>query len=269
MSYTLKKLKQSEIDHGYRNPSVNNKKTEPSYGLFIACFTIVLAVSLVLVKGGEDFFSQLSLSDSKQVSVSLSNEESVSIASKNISEYIPGNSPKVIEQKNTGTEENGKDINIEDFDKVISANHTGMVASAPSILSEPHLYNPAAEGNFFEILAKKQNPENNFLEKSEQLINLATYANEQTSPKEEKKAPENNKPVLWQELPSNVKRAMPEMNLNGVAFLDNEADRYIFINMNKYQVGDDVDMGPSVEEIRKDSAIMRYKKRLFILTLHE
>jgi len=265
MSYTLKKLKQSEIDHGYRKPPVNNnKKIEPSYGLFVACFTIILAVSLVLVKGGEDFFSQLPFTSTNQVSAPFK-EEPVSIASKNVSEHIPDNS-SLIKQKNTRIEE--KHIN-DDINTVISANNTRVIVSVPSIISEPHLYNPDADGNFFETQTNnQQDSEKNSSEKSEQLINLATYASKQTSSKA-KNASLNNKPVLWKELPSDVKSAMPKMNLNGVAFLDNEEDRYIFINMNKYQVGDDVDMGPSVVDIRKNSAIMRFKKRLFILTLHE
>ncbi len=273
MSYTLKKLKQSEIDRGYRKPPVN-KQAKPSYGVFIACFAIVLALSLVLVKERKNIFSQQLLTSPNPV-ITPPNDTLANMASKNlVNEHIPDNSE--IREKNIPNKKKiDKAINLAKTDEKISPNHaTSKDSWVPSIISEPYLFNLLAEDKFVENSTPMQLLENNSIEKSKQDINLSTFVNEQTSIKgkntpEENNTPADNQLVLWQELPPDFRKNLPEMDLNGVAYLNKVEDRYVFINMNKYQVDDLVDKGPSVEEIKQNSVIMFYKNRRFILSLSE
>jgi len=272
MSYTLKKLKQSEIDRGYRKPPVN-KKTKPSYGLFVACFSIFVALALVLVEKREDIFSHQMFVSSKQLK-NPSNDTHNGIASTNIvNERMPERSVK--KEENVREEKKDRTIDIADVDKVIAEEHISESSLPPSIKTDPYLNNLLAEDKGVKKLTIRQHRENNSIEeKEEQVTNLAGYVKEQSSVKEEgvpeeKDIPSNEQAVLWQDLPSDFRKSLPEMDLNGIAFLDKEEERYIFINMDKYQVDDLVDMGPAIEEIKQNSVIMNYKNRRFILSLRE
>ena len=271
MSYTLKKLKQSEIDRGYRKPPVN-KKTKPSYGLFIACFSIFVALALVLVEKREDIFSHQMFASSEQIKNSPSDTHDRIAKTKIVSERMP--ELGVMKEKNTQEEKKAKAIDIADADKVISGEHISESSSPSSINSDPYLNNLIAEDKDVKKLTIQQHSENNSIEKEEQGTNLAGYVKEQSSVKEkeapeEKDIPSNKQPVLWQDLPSDFRKSLPEMDLNGVAFLDKVEERYVFINMDKYQVDDLVDMGPALQEIKQNSVIMNYKNRRFILSLSE
>ncbi len=77
----------------------------------------------------------------------------------------------------------------------------------------------------------------------------------------------DDQPVLWKDLSPEFKESMPKMKLNGITFFEKEKDRYVIINMYKYQIDDVVEKGPSIDEIRKDSIIMFYEDTQFILPL--
>ena len=77
----------------------------------------------------------------------------------------------------------------------------------------------------------------------------------------------DDQPVLWKDLSPKFKESMPKIKLNGITFFEKEKDRYVIINMYKYQLDDIVKNGPSIDEIRKDSIIMFYKDKQFILPL--
>ena len=77
----------------------------------------------------------------------------------------------------------------------------------------------------------------------------------------------DDQPVLWKDLSPEFKKSMPKMKLNGITFFEKEKDRYVIINMYKYQLDDVVEKGPSIDEIRKDSIIMFYEDTQFILPL--
>ena len=116
------------------------------------------------------------------------------------------------------------------------------------------------------------------------LIDSISSEKKQTKVKEEnkievEKSPEDNisndknliyyddQPVLWKDLSPEFKESMPKMKLNGITFFEKEKDRYVIINMYKYQIDDVVEKGPSIDEIRKDSIIMFYEDTQFILPL--
>ena len=116
------------------------------------------------------------------------------------------------------------------------------------------------------------------------LIDSISSEKKQTKVKEEnkievEKSPEDNisndknliyyddQPVLWKDLSPEFKESMPKMKLNGITFFEKEKDRYVIINMYKYQLDDVVKNGPSIDEIRKDSIIMFYKDKQFIFPL--
>jgi hypothetical protein len=77
----------------------------------------------------------------------------------------------------------------------------------------------------------------------------------------------DDQPVLWKDLSPKFKQNMPKMKLNGITFFEKEKDRYVIINMYKYQLDDVIKNGPTIDEIRKDSIIMFYKDKQFILPL--
>ena len=77
----------------------------------------------------------------------------------------------------------------------------------------------------------------------------------------------DDQPVLWKDLSPQFKESMPKMKINGITFFEKEKDRYVIINMYKYQLDDVVEKGPTIDEIRKDSVIMFYKDKQFILPL--
>lgn len=77
----------------------------------------------------------------------------------------------------------------------------------------------------------------------------------------------DDQPILWKDLNPKFKESMPKMKLNGITFFEKEKDRYVIINMYKYQLDDIVKNGPSIDEIRKYSIIMFYKDKQFILPL--
>lgn len=215
MSFTLNKLKQSEVDHGYRKPFVK-KKLSSSYGIFIACFAITLALLLALIIRGQDHFSQTQPTTVKQATEDMLDKDTTLV------QYPE----KRIEAK---TKEN----DITEGDGNEESPHTKINGPIPHTQEE-----------------------NASIEKQ-----ISVDGGQSGSAK--------NQPVLWQDLPSSYQKSLPEMEFNGIVFFEDVEDRFIFINMKKYGVDDVVETGPSIAEIRIDSAVMDYKNRRFILPLNK
>jgi len=87
-------------------------------------------------------------------------------------------------------------------------------------------------------------------------------------------------PVLPQPVPENTSRArvptldqvrlsgsinLPELHLDIHVFSDDPAERFVFINMNKYREGARIDAGPEVREISPEGVILEYQGQTFLL----
>lgn len=251
MSHTLNKLKQSEIDHGLRKSS----EIKPKYSqvLFIGVFVVILSCLLVTIKFRDVFFSEQQLSSSEKI-IASSSKTIVAVSSEK--KQIKSKVAKKIEvkkQDNSSGKKEKKDKEIE----ILKTNKVDLIDQQLAYFSnEPKIFDNVGYKN----IAKVQRISKEELIKNLPKKNISSVEN-QPSPKQEKQ------PELWKDLSMSFKKSMPEMELNGITFFEKEEDRHIIINMNKYQLNDIVEKGPSIDEIRKDSVVMFYRNKQFILPL--
>ena len=218
MSYTLKKLKQSEIDRGYRKP-ISKKKPSALHGLFIACFAVMLALILGVIYRMQD------------QNVVVSPDTSESLTTKQARKVKSIEAPIVKQQSEKQAE--------------VKPNENDIVA---------------ANGNGHSSLKKaNENP----IHGREKNVSIE----QQADLKKDKTGLLPKRLLLFQELPINFQRSLPEIEINGIAFFKKKKDRFVFINMTKYRVDDIVEPELSLEEIRRNSIVMRYQNRRFILSV--
>ncbi len=72
----------------------------------------------------------------------------------------------------------------------------------------------------------------------------------------------NNLPFLT-EIDSDFRRTVPTVDMNVFVYSDNEAERFIMIDMQKYQTGELIKNGMTLKEIRRNSIIVEYNNRVF------
>ncbi len=58
-------------------------------------------------------------------------------------------------------------------------------------------------------------------------------------------------------------REVPSLNINVFVYSDVPEERFVIVNMNKYQSGEKVDNGPEILEIRSDSLVLEYLGQKF------
>jgi general secretion pathway protein B len=59
--------------------------------------------------------------------------------------------------------------------------------------------------------------------------------------------------------------ALPELHLDVHVFATNSADRFVYINMQRYREGSRLQEGPILERIRRDGVILNYEGLRFLL----
>ncbi len=59
--------------------------------------------------------------------------------------------------------------------------------------------------------------------------------------------------------------ALPDMHIDIHVFAEARADRFVFINMNKYREREQLSEGPTVREIRRDGVVLEYRGIAFLL----
>lgn len=59
---------------------------------------------------------------------------------------------------------------------------------------------------------------------------------------------------------------LPDMHIDLHVFNDQPADRFVFINTNKYREGDRMSEGPVVDLITRDGVVLDYRGRRFVLS---
>ena len=67
------------------------------------------------------------------------------------------------------------------------------------------------------------------------------------------------------ELRANGTLQLPELHVDIHVYSDVPSERFVFINMNKYQENSRLDEGPDIEEITSDGVILEYRGTKFIL----
>jgi general secretion pathway protein B len=60
-------------------------------------------------------------------------------------------------------------------------------------------------------------------------------------------------------------QALPELHLDVHVYATKAAERFVYINMRKYHEGATLQEGPTVERIRRDGVVLRYRGLRFIL----
>lgn len=142
MSYTLKKLKQSEINSGYRKP-LHDSRIPSSYGLYIFVFVIILLALLFVVKQTQQLSSQQSILSSKQ---DIHNSNQISENLLPSSKQGIYNSNKISDNTETIILGNNSDINQVDTLSVIT--ETKIDKSAEIINHvEPQINNSSQKNN--------------------------------------------------------------------------------------------------------------------------
>ncbi len=65
------------------------------------------------------------------------------------------------------------------------------------------------------------------------------------------------------ELPSSFRRTVPDLKINVFVYSESPDERFIMTDMKKYQVGQQLESGIVIKEIREDSLVVEYKNRIF------
>lgn len=94
------------------------------------------------------------------------------------------------------------------------------------------------------------------------LANAASMERTPAAPVE--RAPVQSLPLLAQ-LPFDAQRSIPSISLNVHVYSHNPAERFVFLNMQKYREGERSREGVLIEEITPDGAILRYGQQRFRL----
>lgn len=261
MSYTLKKLKQSEVDRGNLKLWFS-KKNKSSQGLYVVGIMIMLIFCLMIIK--------LSHTSSTQHQVSVANQGIVTdslrrddIAKTDLDPYLPENKTVI---RADGTKKGEKTINIVGENKVNLAKMTTQKFTTPTEVTSPRINQAVVKDQDVEPPGNQPVKEKNRAEKKQLLSSQAEAINEEFLSQRETS---DDQLVLSDELPSGVNKSLSEMRLNGVVFHEKEDARYVFINMKKYFNGEEVDLDLTIEEIRQDSVVIRYRNKRVLLSRNQ
>lgn len=77
------------------------------------------------------------------------------------------------------------------------------------------------------------------------------------------KAKKDSGPPFLSELSYDFRRTVPSIRINVYVYADNKDDRFIMVDMKKYQSGEEIGEGIMLKEIQKDSFIVEYEGRVF------
>jgi general secretion pathway protein B len=58
---------------------------------------------------------------------------------------------------------------------------------------------------------------------------------------------------------------LPEMHIDVHVYATRAADRFVYINMRKYHEGSTLQEGPTLERIRRDGVVLKYRNLRFLL----
>lgn len=72
--------------------------------------------------------------------------------------------------------------------------------------------------------------------------------------------------VPWQQLPEDVRRGLPPLQVGGAMHSDVASQRMLILNGGLYREGDQPAPGLLLEEIRLKSAVLRYREHRFVLS---
>ncbi|MEE9356645.1 MAG: general secretion pathway protein GspB [Methylococcaceae bacterium] len=171
MSHTLKKLKQSEIEQGYRKPRVENK-AKSLHGLFIACFTLTITFLLLLIIRGEVVFSKKKAINSKPVNALIEETPAQSASSKLTTKLAivenQSDNKKRRKQKNKRTARKAK------INQVVMTKENEVLA-AKTLISQ--LDGLLGEEKLFKATAIDIETTNNTLSPSQSSANLSKTTN--------------------------------------------------------------------------------------------
>jgi len=77
------------------------------------------------------------------------------------------------------------------------------------------------------------------------------------------KESKSNEPVFLSELDYQFRRTVPSFAINVYVYSENEQDRFIMIDMKKYQPGQRMDNGIVLKDIQMDGLVVEYNDRIF------
>lgn len=77
------------------------------------------------------------------------------------------------------------------------------------------------------------------------------------------KAKKDSGPPFLSELPYDFRRTVPSIRINVYVYSDNKDERFIMVNMKKYQSGEEIGEGIMLKDIQKDSFVVEYEGRVF------
>ncbi len=263
MPYTLNKLKQSEVDHGYHEFIVENNR-KPTYGIFVVGFVVFLIVSLVLLKETQDLLDEPAV-----LSVKHGVVEQKRVSDRN-------NANKVADKKLLNDNSETKQLSAEKkINKLTMADKIQLRAPPANIdtfIAGSGVNNQNDMDVPVEISTNARSPKNSQIKKIEEdSINVdedvSFFSQEMDVALNEELDLEDDS--LEHDLEENAPKAFPKIKLNGVIFLDDEKDRYVLINMEKFYVDDKVNVDLTVEDIKQDSVVMRYGSRQFSVYMNE
>ena len=65
------------------------------------------------------------------------------------------------------------------------------------------------------------------------------------------------------EMPYEFRLSVPNININVFVYTDHPSERFIMVNMLKYQVGEQINNEMELQEIRPNSIVVKYKDKIF------
>jgi len=70
-------------------------------------------------------------------------------------------------------------------------------------------------------------------------------------------------PPYLSEMPYEFRLSVPKININVFVYTDHPSERFIMVNMQKYQVGQQINKDMELQEIRPDSIVVEFKNKIF------
>ena len=75
-----------------------------------------------------------------------------------------------------------------------------------------------------------------------------------------------SQPISYWELPAAVRNQLPEMNISVLVFAERPADRFVLMDGQRLAEGDQLQDGLTLQEVRRDGAVMRFKMYRFLVS---
>ncbi len=80
-----------------------------------------------------------------------------------------------------------------------------------------------------------------------------------------REAPPANEPRSYWQLPQSWRSEMPEFRISVLVYADEPEDRFLFINGERKQEGEEIEGGVVLQEIRRDGAVFSYRNQQFLV----